>query len=1306
LPETLVKVTLPEMGESVTEGSIVEWRRKVGDYVGEGDTLVDITTDKVDVEVPATASGVIAKLYGGEGDTVPVGSVLAEIDTSKAAGEAKPATNGAAAPAAPAVPEAAAPAPSATPGGEIAASTRARRVAEKLDLDLNSIQGSGPNGLILRNDVIAQSDGAHRRTGPVVPAVPPLPPVGAALVTPLKGPAAALAGYMEQSLQIPTATSLRTLAVDVLDARRSELNDALKAAGRGEKLSFTHVIAYAIVRAAHEMPFMTYSFRRDEKGVPVRVEPGVHLGLAVDAQRKDGSRFLVVPVVKHADALDFPAFYAQYQDLVLKARDNKLSADDLQGASFTLTNPGGIGTVASVPRLMAGQGAILATGAIGYPPGFQNTPPNTLAQLGIGKIMQMTSTYDHRVIQGAQSGEFLRRVDQLLQGADGFYEGIYASLGASTGSGQATLRMTQGAPAAASEEMLRAVAAGMSLVSAYRTHGHLAANLDPLGAPAPGDPKLDPASYGLTPAMMAGIPASVLNVRVPGKTLADVLPHLRETYSSTIAYEVEHISNTEQRRWLRDYIESGAFKVSLSKERQIRFLERLTKVETFERYLRKMFLGQKTFSGEGLDVMVPMLEEVLEMLADDGVPRAVLGMAHRGRLSVIAHVVNTRYEELLGEFEAAHLRGDVGDGDVTGDVKYHHGASGVYNTFSGKQIMVSLTHNPSHLEAVDPVVEGRTRALQTDHNAAIPTLDPKGAVPILIHGDAAFTGQGIISEVFNMQSLPGYTTGGTLHIIANNQIGFTTDVRDARSTRYASDLAKGFDVPIVHVNADDVDTCIAAAHLAVEFRRQFGRDVLIDLIGYRRMGHNEQDEPAYTQPRMYDTIKSHPSAREQFANELIAKGTIAAEQADKMIAAATARLQEAYKNVKAEHGNSMLGKLNQGAQLPTATVGPIDRQTLLAWSDQLVAAPAGFAIAKKLETQFERRKKVIAEKGLVDWGMAESLAFASLLASGVPIRLTGQDTERGTFSHRQAVLHDPNTGAQYIPLQHLADAKASFEIHNSPLSEYACVGFEYGYAAAVPKALVLWEAQFGDFVNGAQIIIDQFIAAGEAKWGQTSRLVLLLPHGYEGQGPEHSSARLERFLQLVAEDNIRVAYPSTAASYYHLLREQAGSTAPVPLVVMTPKSLLRAEAASGRLDVMATGSFQPVLDDPNVTDKSKIERVLLCSGKIYYDLVSSELYPKTKKTAIVRIEMLAPMPAAEVNALLATYPNLKSLVWVQEEPKNMGARGYARRRLLERMTKPIDIGYAGRGYRASPSEGYPGQHASEQERLIQTALTE
>ena len=1298
----MVRVTLPEMGESVTQGSIVEWRKKVGDSVAEGDPLVDVTTDKVDVEVPATASGILTQILAAAGETVSVGAALAEIRVIANGAAPSGARAAVSAPApGPAPPASAAPpAPSGALGGS--ATPQAQRYARKNDLDLAKVRGSGPDGLILRADAIAQAPQAARTTAATASSPPP--PAGAKVV-PLRGPAAALVAYMEQPLSIPTATSFRTLTVDVLDARRKELNGALKAAGRTEKISFTHLIAFALARAARELPFITNSFARAD-GQPVRVEAGVHLGIAVDTQRKDGSRFLMVPVIRNADTLDFAQFRTVYEELIAKARDNKLTADDLQGASFTLTNPGGIGTVASVPRLTAGQGAIIAVGALGYPPGFASANEQTLRSLGVSKIMQMTNTYDHRVIQGAQSGEYLRRVDDLLHGKDGFFETVFATFGLDAAP-TPQISTTPSTAHAPSDEMLRAVAAGMAIVAAYRTHGHLAANLDPLGSVPPGDPSLEPASWGLTPALQSAIPASVLRVKVPGTTLAEVLPRLKETYASTIAYEVEHISSTQQREWLRDHIESGRHKVALSRERQIEFLARLTRVETLERFLRKTFLGQKTFSGEGLDVMVPMLEEMLEMLAGQGVPNAVIGMAHRGRLNVIAHVVNAPYEEILEEFEAAHRRGESGGDDVTGDVKYHHGATGVYAFAGDKTISVTLAHNPSHLEAVDPVVEGRARALQTDHSTAIPGQNVDKAAPILIHGDAAFTGQGIISEVFNLQSLPGYATGGTLHVIANNQIGFTTDVRDSRSTRYASDIAKGFDVPIVHVNADDIDACIAAVHLAMDFRRTFGRDAIIDVIGYRRFGHNEQDEPAYTQPSMYEKIKSHPTARELFANKLIAQGLVTADQANEMVAHATERLQEAYKTVKDAAPAGKVVKLAQAAQLPGRTLPPVNKTQLLQWSEQVVAAPENFAIAKKLQTQFERRRATIADKGLVDWGMAEALAFASLIEAGVPVRLTGQDTQRGTFSHRHATLHDPTTNELWTPLQHLPGAKASFEIRNSPLSEYACVGFEYGYAAAIPSALVLWEAQFGDFVNGAQIVIDQFIAAGQAKWGETSRLTLLLPHGYEGQGPEHSSARLERFLQLTAEGNLRVAYPSHAGNYYHLLRMQASTPNPVPLIVMTPKSLLRLETASGSLDDMAGGAFAPVIDDPRVADKNAIERVILCTGKIYYDLAGAEQRGALKKTAIVRIELLSPLPFVEINDVISTYPNVKKLVWVQEEPKNMGARAYVRRRLIEnRGDSKIEIEYIGRPYRGSPSEGYPGAHAVEQERIIGTALTE
>ena len=1349
--QTLVNVALPEMGESVSEGSIVEWRKKVGDWVDEGETIVDITTDKVDVEVPSTASGVITAVHGEEGATVPVGAVLAEIDTTAAKPEGAAAASAppaAAAPRKPGEPElvtpsgygsagSAAPPPERPGAGNGAArgvlSHHARRLVERLHIDASKLTGSGPDGLILREDIeaavasgkVAFSGGLGAAS--VAPAVQ-YPPLGAeTVVTELKGSLATLATYMEQSLTIPVATSFRTLHVGTLEQRRAELNAALKAAGRGEKISFTHIIAFALARAAREIPGITASFRRID-GKPQRVEAGIHLGLAVDAQRKDGSRFLVVPVIKRADTLDFASFRAAYDDLVAKARDNKLTVEEQTGGTFTLTNPGGLGTVASVPRLMVGQGAIIAAGAIAYPPGFGHASRATLEQLGAEKVMTLTSTYDHRVIQGALSGEYLRRVDQLLAGDGEFYETVFAQLGVSAGlrgattsaNGTApTLRdaaesSTAEVPGLPSEEMLRAIAAGMAIVSAYRRHGHLGASLDPLGEAPPDDPSLDPATYGLTPAMMRAIPASILRVKVPGDTLAEVLPKLRETYSSTIAYEIEHISNTRQREWLREYIESGLHRRPLTAQRRVQVLQRLTKVETMERYFRKQFMSQKTFSIEGLDVMIPMLEETISMLAEDGTKTVVLGMAHRGRLSTIAHVVNRPYEELLSEFESAAARDDVGNpeaggDDVTGDVKYHHGATGEYVTPVGTKIHVELASNPSHLEAVDGVVEGMTRCLQTDHAVNPPTRNVEVAAPILIHGDAAFAAQGIVAEVLNLQALAGYSTGGTIHIISNNQVGFTTDPAEGRSTRYASDLAKGYDLPIVHVNADDVEACIAAVHLAIDYRRKFSRDVIVDLIGYRRFGHNEQDEPAYTQPRQTELIKSHPTVRELYAGQLVAQSVLTQEQAKEMQDLATARMTEAHKAVKSNSYQHAPGDGNAARVSEPAPKAKLDRGRLLRWTSALISVPDGFTLNRKLAAQFQKRDQAIKENGEVDWAVAEALGFASLLTEGTPIRLTGQDTGRGTFSHRHAELHDARTDARYIPLQHLDGAKASFELYNSPLSEYACLGFEYGYSFEAPNALVLWEAQFGDFNNGAQIIIDQFIAAGAAKWGQQTRLTLLLPHGYEGAGPEHSSARLERFLQLSAEGNIRVANCSTAAQYFHLLRAQATAKQAYPLVVMTPKSLLRNRASYGTIDQLASGSFREVLDDPRYAggEKSGVERVLLCSGHIYYDLIASPLYEQAKKTAIVRVELLSPLPVTEILQTIASYEKATSLIWVQEEPKNMGARAHVRRRIVERLPNGLlEIDYIGRPYRASPSEGYPGAHAVEQDRIVREALTE
>ena len=1338
MPETLVKVILPEMGESVTEGSIVEWRVKVGTWIDAGATLVDVTTDKVDVEVPAPAAGLVTKLAADEGATINVGALLAEIDTSAVrpdkATSSSPAVEAAAAVGATtAVSRAVAPANGAHESGT--ASHRAQRLAERRHLDLRNVVGSGPGGMILYADAIAAPVASNGHSAPAT-APPPFAPLAVgATATPIKGPANALVGAMEQSLTIPTATSFRTLQVGTLEGRRAELNAALKTAGRPEKISFTHLIAFALVRAAHEFPAIVTSFRR-ENGVATRVDNGIHIGIAVDTARKDGSRFLVVPVIKAADALDFIGFRSAYEALIAKARDGKLGADDLTGASFTLTNPGGIGTVASVPRLTAGQGAILAAGAIAFPPGFVNADPSSLKALGVEKIMTLTSTYDHRVIQGAQSGEYLKRVDELLAGKDGFYESVFASAGlaAPRAAANASAVATSAAPARAnlvrppvvatavtdqhatlpreiepySEELLRAVAAGMAILSSYRRHGHLAATLDPLGTPPQGDPALDWHNYALTPSVMSAIPASILRTKVAGSTLADVVAELRKTYSSTMAYEVEHIATIEQREWLRDYIEMGMHFVQLAPDRARNVLERLTKVESFERFLRKTYIGAKTFSIEGLDAMVPMLEELVTLLAADSVETAVLGMAHRGRLATIAHVVNRPYEELLAEFEAATLRGEGVTGDITGDVKYHHGAVGTYASAHGP-IAVVLANNPSHLEAVDGVVEGRTRALQTDRTSSPAKLETGRAAPILIHGDAAFSAQGVVAEVLNLQALAGYATGGTVHIISNNQVGFTTDPRDARSTFYASDLAKGFDVPIVHVNADDVDACIAAVHLAIDFRRKFGHDVIIDLIGYRRFGHNETDEPAYTQPDMYERIKSHPTVRELYAQKLIAQGIVSADDVNALLANATARLTAAHHVVKSGTWTGEIGPhVGHGDDAAAHVERAVDRAQLLAWSDALISVPGTFTIHPKLIRQLERRKATFSAEGEVDWGLGEALAFASLLAEGTPIRLTGQDVQRGTFSHRHLVYHDAKTNDTYAPIQHLAGSNASVEIYNSPLSEYACLGFEYGYAVEAPNALVLWEAQFGDFNNGAQIIIDQFIAAGQAKWGETSRLVMLLPHGYEGAGPEHSSARIERFLQLSAEGSMQIANCSNAAQYYHLLRLQARQPRALPLVIFTPKSLLRMKAAAGHLDALTSGEFEPVIDDVrHAENPSVVERVILCSGKIYYDLVGNDAYAKTTRTAIVRVELLSPLPVAEIVETLERYANLKRVVWVQEEPNKMGARAHVRRRIFDRLPNGIaDVDYIGRPYRASPSEGYGGAHAVEQERIVREALTE
>jgi len=1286
----IIDITTPAGGESVTEGTILEWAIKVGDTVAEGDTVVEVSTDKVDMELPAPAAGTITEILAEEGETVTVGQVIARMSTAPTRAGAPSAA------AAPKAPAAAAPVAAPVDAGH--ATPVAARAAAVEGIDLATVKGTGPRGRITKGDVLHGERVSE----------------AASTTTVLKGGAAMLARYMDESREIPTATSFRTITVTVMDGRRKELKSA------GVKASFTHLIAYAIALAAQsEMPVMTHHFDAVD-GKPARVDDGaVNLGIAVDVEKKDGSRTLMVPVIRDAGRMDFSEFKAAFDQLIAKARENQLTADDLAGANIQLTNPGGIGTIASVPRLMKGNGTIIATGSIAYPVGLGNIGE----AIGAEKVMTMTSTYDHRIIQGAESGRFLQLVESYLQGENGYYDGVFAALGVTLGpppappapsaAAAAPLARAAAGPGLVDEELLQAVQAATSLLKAHRTHGHLAARLDPLGTEPEGDPALDPDTVGLTPELMARIPAKILRIHVPGATLADALPHLRETYCGTIAYEIEHLASHRQRTWLREKIEGGAYRKPLTAEEQKALLTRLVEVDAFERFMHKAYLGQKQFSIEGLDMTVPMLDEMIQLAASRGAREVVVGMAHRGRLNVLAHNLGRPYETIFGEFEGASTLEAVTTipQGGTGDVKYHHGAQGSYQLPNGESILVNLESNPSHLEYVHPVVMGAARAAQTTRQGPHANRDTDAAVPIVIHGDAAFPGQGVVAESLNMQAIDGYKVGGTLHLVQNNQVGFTTDPEDARSTRWASDIAKGYDVPIIHVNADDVQSCIQAVRLAFAFREEFGHDVVIDVIGYRRFGHNEADEPAYTQPEMYAKIKAHKRVAELWAERLVADGAISKDEVDAQTQEIWDKLTrlhhelkdqikaaEAAGGVTQQTGEYQLDR-SPSPDVPTA----VSADRLRALNEELLTVPDGFTIHPKLVKQLERRRHAMGPDGGIDWAHAEQLAYASLLTEGTPVRLTGQDVERGTFSQRHLVLHDAKTGQTFSPIQSLPGALAPLELHNSPLNESACMGFEYGYSAEAPETLVLWEAQFGDFANGAQVVIDQFIVSGLAKWGQSSRLTLLLPHGYEGSGPEHSSARIERFLQLAAEGNIRVANLTTPAQYFHLLRRQARITKQRPLVIFTPKSLLRLPQATNRIEHLAESRFFPVLGEPRVPI-DKVTRLVLCTGKIYYDLVSHPNREGNEGVAIGRIELLYPFPEGQVLELINTYPNLKEVVWVQEEPRNMGARAHMSPRLLQVLPDHLAFGYIGRPERASPGEGYPVAHTAEQTRILRTAL--
>jgi 2-oxoglutarate decarboxylase len=1321
--QQMIDVVTPAAGESVTEGTILEWHVKVGDFIKVDDTIVEVSTDKVDLELPSPASGTVVEILVEEGDTVTVGQVIARISPGEngsspvvsdepaggpGGGEAPAATTAASSAESTAIPD----------GTKV--SPVAARAAGVEGVNLAQVEGSGPAGRITKADVLsaAAGNGASKRNG--VGANGSTATATEASSQVMKGAAAALARYMDQSRSIPTATSFRTLTVTMLDGRRKQLK------GGPRKVSFTHLIAYAIARAGEDMSVMGNHFEEVD-GKPHRVVDGqVNLGLAVDVEKKDGSRTLMVPVIADAGRMSFDGFLDAYDALVEKARTNTLTADDLVGANITLTNPGGLGTIASVPRLMTGQGTIIATGSIAYPVGLGNIGE----MIGAEKVMTMTSTYDHRIIQGAESGRFLARIEDYLQGENSFYEDVFAALGVELGpppplpapaaaaSAAASAAGTDGAAVfSGGEEMLQAVHAASQFVSRVRSHGHLAARLDPLGTEPEGDPGLDPEALGLKPEIQARIPARIFQMYVPGATLADALPHLRETYCGTIAYEIEHIASHRQRVWLREHIEGGAYRHDLTSDERRTLLKRLVEVDALERFMHKAYLGQHQFSIEGLDMTVPMLDELIQLSAAHGGHEVVIGMAHRGRLNVLAHNLGRPYDTIFGEFEGASTLEAVTTipQGGTGDVKYHHGTQGTYKLPAGGTIRVNLESNPSHLEYVSPVVEGATRAAQTSRKGPHAHQDTNAAVPIVIHGDASFPAQGVVSETLNLQALDGYKVGGTVHIITNNQVGFTTDPDDARSTRWASDLAKGFDVPIIHVNADDVRACISAVRLAFAFRQEFGHDVLIDLIGYRRFGHNESDEPAYTQPEMYAKIKSKKRVSELWADHLVAEGVVSQEEVQRQAQEVWDNLTLLHQRLKskiaaaAEHGGEHSTGEYQLDRTPSPDVETaVPEARLRALGEQLLRVPDGFTVHPKLVKQLDRRREALTGEDAtatnIDWAHAEALAFASLLTEGTPLRLTGQDTERGTFSQRHMVLHDAKTGQTVCPIQSLPDALAPLELHNSPLSELACMGFEYGYSQEAPETLVLWEAQFGDFVNSAQVIVDQFITSGLAKWGQTSRLTLLLPHGYEGSGPEHSSARLERFLRAAAEGNIRVASPTTPAQYFHLLRRQARIAKQRPLVVMTPKSLLRLpQAASAIADMAEDTGFQPVLAEPGAQDE-QVTRLVLCTGKIYYDLVGHPERPSHPGLAVARVELLYPFPEKQILALMARYPNLTEVLWVQEEPRNMGARAHMFPRLMQIMPTEMHFGYIGRPERASPGEGYPAAHAKEQNRIVMAAI--
>ncbi|MFJ6559493.1 multifunctional oxoglutarate decarboxylase/oxoglutarate dehydrogenase thiamine pyrophosphate-binding subunit/dihydrolipoyllysine-residue succinyltransferase subunit [Streptomyces sp. NPDC091412] len=1207
---------------------------------------------------------------GAAAPQAPAGTAAAgaaETTTTAPAAPARPAPQAAAAPAAPAqAPAAQAP---AAPRPAAAAPAPAKPVAQ-----------------------------APAPAKPAAKAAPAAEaPAGPEFVT-LRGPSAAVAKNMNASLELPTATSVRAVPVKLLFDNRIVINNHLKRA-RGGKISFTHIIGYAMVQAIKQMPSMNWSFA-EKDGKPTLVKPDhVNLGLAIDLVKPNGDRQLVVAAIKKAETLNFFEFWQAYEDIVRRARDNKLTMDDFTGVTVSLTNPGGLGTVHSVPRLMPGQSVIMGVGSMDYPAEFQGTSQDTLNKLGISKVMTLTSTYDHRVIQGAASGEFLRAVANLLLGERDFYDDIFKSLRIP----YEPVRWLKDIDASHDDDVTKA-ARVFELIHSYRVRGHVMADTDPLEYQQRKHPDLDITEHGLT---LWDLERDFAVGGFAGKTLMklrDILGVLRDSYCRTVGIEFMHIQDPRQRKWIQDRVERPHSKPE--REEQLRILRRLNAAEAFETFLQTKYVGQKRFSLEGGESVIPLLDAVIDSAAESRLDEVVIGMAHRGRLNVLANIVGKSYAQIFREFEG-NL--DPKSMHGSGDVKYHLGAEGTFTGLDGEQINVSLVANPSHLEAVDPVLEGVSRAKQDIINKGGTDFT---VLPVAIHGDAAFAGQGVVAETLNMSQLRGYRTGGTVHIVINNQVGFTAAPESSRSSMYATDVARMIEAPIFHVNGDDPEAVVRVARLAFEFRQAFNKDVVIDLICYRRRGHNESDNPAFTQPLMYDLIDKKRSVRKLYTESLIGRGDITLEEAEQALQDYQGQLEKVFTEVREATSQPASADVQAPQDgFPVAVSTAVSAEAVKRIAESQVNIPDHITVHPRLLPQLQRRAAMV-EDGTIDWGMGETLAIGSLLLEGVPVRLSGQDSRRGTFGQRHAVIIDRETGEDFTPLLYLSEDQARYNVYDSLLSEYAAMGFEYGYSLARPDALVMWEAQFGDFTNGAQTVVDEFISSAEQKWGQTSGVTLLLPHGYEGQGPDHSSARPERFLQLCAQNNMTVAMPTLPSNYFHLLRWQVHNPHHKPLVVFTPKSMLRLKAAASKAEEFTTGQFRPVIGDETV-DPAAVKKVVFTAGKVYYDLDAERRKrgaadAAAAETAIIRLERLYPLPGAELQAEIAKYPNAEKYLWAQEEPANQGAWPFIALNLIDHLDLAVGadipagerLRRISRPHSSSPAVGSAKRHQAEQEQLV------